>query len=143
MPDFTLPNFLGEGTQFWHNFLFSNPQGTTPPPPNQSPARVPGSPSVPYGPNIDPGIFRVPKQNDVVSAAMQSVPQNNGSSYFPAVNQRLYAGNDRTDLLNDIEGTFYGGGNANPTPTPTPTPSSVKPTQMTLAQLMDHFGVTA
>lgn len=30
--------------------------------------------------------------------------------------------NDRKDLLNDIEGTIYGGGNVPPPPTPTPTP---------------------
>ncbi len=32
------------------------------------------------------------------------------------------AQNDRGTLLNDIEGTFYGGGNAYPKPTPKPTP---------------------
>lgn len=33
------------------------------------------------------------------------------------------AGNDRKELLDDIEGTFYGGGQA-PAPTPTPTPQT-------------------
>lgn len=32
---------------------------------------------------------------------------------------------DRKDLLNDIEGTIYGGGHAPPQPTPTPTPTRV------------------
>jgi hypothetical protein len=40
-----------------------------------------------------------------------------------AVNQaRPYLASEREDLLNQIEGTFYGGGHAIPSPTPTPTP---------------------
>jgi hypothetical protein len=40
-----------------------------------------------------------------------------------AVNQaRPYLASEREDLLNQIEGTFYGGGHAIPSPSPTPTP---------------------
>ena len=77
--------------------------------------------------------------NDPLSAALKrtfTAPQ--GGSYFPAV--RNLMASERGDLLKETESTFYGGGQA-PTTTPTPSPSPVKPTQMNLAQLYDHFGV--
>lgn len=76
--------------------------------------------------------------NDPLSAALKRTFAPNTGSYFPAARQMLIAG-ERDDLLKDIDSTFYGGGQA-PNPTPTPTPP-VKPHQMSLAQLYDHFGV--
>ena len=75
---------------------------------------------------------------DPLTAAMNQRPTSGFGSYFPAANQMLFAQGNK-GLLDEIEGTFYGGGHAPPTPTPTPQP--IKPTRMTLTQLMEHFGV--
>ena len=77
--------------------------------------------------------------NDPLSAALKrtfSAPQ--GGSYFPAV--RNLMASEQGDLLKETDSTFSGGGQV-PTTTPTPSPSPVKPTQMNLEQLYDHFGV--
>lgn len=49
------------------------------------------------------------------------IPPFGGGSFFPGAN--LHPQSDRSDLLNQTDNIFYGGGNAPPTPTPTPTPS--------------------
>lgn len=76
---------------------------------------------------------------DALSAALKMTFSGNGSvgSFFPAA--RNVAQN--SDLLNQIDDTFFGGPAPSPTPKPTPTPTPTKPTQMSLAQLYDHFGV--
>jgi hypothetical protein len=55
----------------------------------------------------------------VEAARIRMIPGTTGQSFFPAV-QRLF--DDRSDLLQAADNTFYGGGNA-PAPTPTPTPA--------------------
>jgi hypothetical protein len=83
--------------------------------------------------------------DDAFSAALGmtfSGNGKNGQSYFPAAG----LASDRSDL-NDMLGqspetSFLGNGKSQaPSPTPTPTPSAVKPNQMTLADLYQHFGV--
>ena len=56
---------------------------------------------------------------DPIEAARKRMMPTAGQSFFPAV-QRLF--DDRSDLLQAADNTFYGGGNAPPPPTPTPTP---------------------
>lgn len=53
--------------------------------------------------------------------AFPQIPPFGGGSFFPGAN--LHPQSDRSDLLNQTDAAFWGGGNAPPTPTPTPTPS--------------------
>jgi hypothetical protein len=79
----------------------------TPPPPAPNPIPAPTAPTVAGAYNAF-GAYQAQQPT--------STPIN-------AVNQaRPYLASEREDLLNQIEGTFYGGGQAPPTPTPIPTP---------------------
>lgn len=77
--------------------------------------------------------------DDPLSAALKMTFSGNGKSgsFFPAA--RTVASN--ADLLNQIDQTFYSGPAPSATPKPTPSPSPAKPTQMSLADLYNHFGV--
>jgi len=77
--------------------------------------------------------------DDALSAALKrTFTQNTGGSYFPAANMKL-AGLEDDPIPDSPFQKAFGGGQK--TPTPTPTPSAPKPTQMTLADLYQHFGV--
>jgi hypothetical protein len=81
---------------------------------------------------------------DPLSAALkQSFNMGNGS-YFPAANRMnddmtagsIYGGKN----LDPFDPNF--GGKATPTPAPRPTPNpKIRPTELTLGQLYEHFGV--
>lgn len=76
--------------------------------------------------------------SDPLSAALkQTFASPSGGSHFPAAQNMIAQG--KGDLNKDIEDSFFGGGQGQGQPTPTPTP--VKPTQMNLSQLYEHFGV--
>jgi hypothetical protein len=76
--------------------------------------------------------------DDPLAAALKMTFSGGGNgSYFPAA--RRVAGN--SDLLNQIDQTFYSGPAPTATPKPTPSPTPTKPTSMSLADLYNHFGV--
>lgn len=76
--------------------------------------------------------------DDPLSAALKMTFSGGPSGSFPAA-RKVAQGN--SDLLNQIDNTFYGGPAPSATPKPSPSPSPAKPTQMSLANLYNHFGV--
>ncbi len=101
---------------------------------------VPGQPPVHVASiGLDPNVPSNQRQDSVTNAVApaQITPYGPGSNQAqdlragmqvpgavaaPIPVNQPQAQNDRGTLLNDIEGTFYGGGNAYPKPTPKPTP---------------------
>lgn len=78
--------------------------------------------------------------DDALTAALkQTFTTPSGGSFFPAANRMMVAGLEDDPIPDNPFQKAFGGGQRTPTPSPTPEP--VKPTQMTLADLYQHFGV--
>jgi hypothetical protein len=94
------------------------PAPPVPPPPTPAPNPIP-APTAPTVASAYNQFGAYQAQQPFPPTIYQQAPP----APINAVNQaRPYLASEREDLLNQIEGAFYGGGNAPPPPTPTPTP---------------------
>lgn len=94
---------------------------------NQRYGNAPAAPNASYFPAVNnfqpsgiaPNPFAAPGKFSLYPAGETPFPAPAKPSPLPSPR----FASERGDLLRDLEGTFYGGGQAPPTPTPTPTPA--------------------